>query len=177
MKLEKVIYNMTKQIELDTIEWVFRAIEKTRKEVPNVRKEVKKRLNEQYGEKQTRDKIYAQSSVFKQVVDEFIGENVFKVGQFYIDRGVNRDSRSDRVVYDVNKDYDNKREVLKRKILKLTNNEKIIKFNNIDVESDGKLGCSIVLESKDTIKIHTITAGGWNIQKFHFRGLAKRIKG
>ena len=52
----------------------------------------------------------------------------------------------------------------------------IREIKEITAEVNGTLGTIIVLENADKIIVEVITAGGWNIQKFHFRGLCKLIK-
>jgi hypothetical protein len=52
----------------------------------------------------------------------------------------------------------------------------IKEIKEITAEVNGTLGTWVILENGDKIIIEVITAGGWNIQKFHFRGLCKLIK-
>lgn len=176
-ELDQKIYNLTRPTELLTIEWIFKAIEKVHGNIEEIHTETKRRLDKRYGTAYSRDKTYALPGVQKDVIDDLVGENIYNVGLYYMHRGVSRTSRADTVTKDVEKDYNAKRNQLKNKILKLANNEKITEFSHVSTEQDGKLGCYATLESGDIIQIYSIQAGGWNIQKFHFRGLAKRFKG
>lgn len=172
--LDKVILEMTKEIEEMTIEWIFQAINKTL-EIDSIRfKIVEQRLLEKYPNDR-RARVYAQPNEMKDYIDETIGLNVFTVGNFYKERGVRRGSREEVVLKDVAKEYEAKRRNLKNKILKLAGDDKITEISSIVLESDSKLGCTAYLDCGDKIEIFTVEAGGWNIQKFHFRGLAKRI--
>ena len=175
--LDQKIYNLTRPTELLTIEWVFKAIEKVRENTEEIHAETKRRLDKRYGAAHSRDKTYALPGIQKDVINDLVGENMYNVGLYYMQRGVSRTSRADTVTKDVEKDYNAKRLQLKSKILKLANNEKITEFSSITPEAGGKLGCDATLELGDIIQIYSIQAGGWNIQKFHFRGLAKRLKG
>jgi len=173
--LENIIYDMTKESEELTIEWVYKAIEKTKNNIQAVRDETNARLDKKYGPNHSRDKVFAVPGVHKEVISELVGENIYAAGNYYLQRGVSRTLRSSVVVNDVAKDYKSKRETLKNKIIKLSNKEDIVGFSKIQ-QQNGKFECTATLESGDRIEIYSITAGGWNIQKFHFRGLAKRLK-
>jgi len=172
--LDEVILEMTQKIEEDSIEWIFQAIDKVIDFEPKLYPLTHKRLDEVYGKEHSRDKVYATTYIKNQIIEEHIGGNVYSCGLYFIQRGVRRGQREEIVINDVAKDFKAKRENLKNKILKLANGDEIIEISNVSTEC-GKLGCFAHLSNGDRIEIYTIFAGGWNIQKFHFRGLAKRI--
>lgn len=172
--LDKVILEMTKDSEELTINWVFDAIEKTRTLSETMYEEVDAILKSKYSDR--KERVYAHPSELKRFIDEKIGYEVYNIGKFYQQRGVRKGLREEIVLDDVAKDYKRKRESLKNKILKLANGEDISSISEINTSLDSSFECFATLSSGDLIKIYTIVAGGYNIQKFHFRGLAKRIK-
>lgn len=103
---------------------------------------------------------------------------MYNVGNYFIQRGSNRNLRSEIVLQYVEKDFKAKRSSLKNKILKMLekSGSSIREIKEITAEVNGTLGTIIVLENNDKIIVEVIRAGGWNIQKFHFRGLCKLIK-
>lgn len=175
--LDNIILEMTKEIQELTIEWCFRAIEKTR----DVQETIYERSDEIAFERfpdDRRARVWAGPSIRKEIIEEEIGSNVYNVGTYLIHRGVNRDLRSEIVLEYVEKDFKTKRSNLKNKILKMLDKSgsSIREIKEITSEVNGALGTIIVLENADKIIIEVIQAGGWNIQKFHFRGLCKLIK-
>lgn len=174
--LNETLVEMTQNIKENTIEWIYIAIDKTKELNKTLDDKIKAKLDEVYGKEHSREKVYAYTNIKYQIINEEIGENVYTVGTYYIQRGANRTSNV-KVIKDVNKDFDKKIKSLENKILKLANNDNIKEISNIWTEIDGRLGVNVILDCGDSILINVIEAGGWNIQKFHFRGLAKRRKG
>lgn len=177
MNLAQKILEMTQDAETQTIEWIFQAIDKCiETDDSKIYAEVKIRLDAQYGTVQSRDKIFATPYVKSQVIEELIGTHVYNAGTYFQQRGVRRNLRAEMVTDSVRKDYDAKRKSLQTKIQTLAGSNEIVSLSEVSVEFDSKLGCYATLDNDDRIQIYTIIAGGWNIQKFHFRGLAKRLQ-
>lgn len=175
MKLEQTILEMTQELESKTVEWIYRAIEKTRENDSNIYPETNRRLDEKYGKAHSRDKVFATPAIKAQVIEELIGTNVYNIAMTFIYKGASRNLRNEIIIEAVKKDYDSKRKALQTKIEKLAGTNEIVEISSIDNEGD-KLSCFAYLDDGSKIQIYTIPAGGWNIQKFHFRGLAKRLK-
>lgn len=175
--LNETLVEMTQNIKENTIEWIYRAIDKTKELNKTLDEKIKAKLDEVYGKENSREKVYAYTNIKYQIITEEIDKNTYTIGTYYIQRGVNRTSNSVKVIEDVNKDFDKKIKSLENKILKLANKDNIKEISNVWVEIDGRLGVNVILDCNDTILINVIEAGGWNIQKFHFRGIAKRRKG
>jgi len=173
MNLAQRILEMTQESELKTVEWIFRAIEKTQS--VDIWAEVTIRATSRFGASQSRDKIYATPYIKAEVIEELIGTQVYNAAMYFIYKGASRIMRTEIITDSVKKDYDSKRASLQKKIQTLAASNEITELTSVEVESDGKLGCFAILDNGDKIQIYTITAGGYNIQKFHFRGLAKRL--
>lgn len=172
--LEKVLVDMTKDIEENTFKWTKKAIEDQMEIDKTLYQEVEKLLDIKYGKEHSREKVYAMPNVKWQYIDDVMGADRYKEAQYFTDRGYNKsDSKIKEVI---KKDYDKKRKSLLTKIEKLQGNNKILEITNITKEIDGKLGCYVILDNNTRIEVKTISAGGWNIQKFHFRGTAKLLK-
>ena len=175
--LDNIILEMTKETQKLTIEWCFQAIEKT-KELNNTLYSRAEALALERFPEDKRERIYAFPCCKNEIIEEEIGTNVYNVGNYFIQRGSNRNLRSEIVLQYVEKDFKAKRASLKNKILKMLekSGSSIREIKEITAEVNGTLGTIIVLENADKIIVEVITAGGWNIQKFHFRGLCKLIK-
>ena len=175
--LDKIILEMTKETQELTVEWCFQAIEKTR----DIQETIYERSDAIALERFPDDRkarVWAGPSIRKEIIEEEIGTNVYNVGNYFIQRGSNRNLRSEIVLQYVEKDFKAKRASLKNKILKMLekSGSSIREIKEITAEVNGTLGTIIVLENADKIIVEVIQAGGWNIQKFHFRGLCKLIK-
>lgn len=175
--LDKIILEMTKETQELTVEWCFKAIEKTR----DIQETIYERSDAIALERFPDDRkarVWAGPSIRKEIIEEEIGTNVYNVGNYFIQRGSNRNLRSEIVLQYVEKDFKAKRVSLKNKILKMLekSGSSIREIKEITAEVNGTLGTIIVLENADKIVVEVIQAGGWNIQKFHFRGLCKLIK-
>ena len=175
--LDNIILEMTKETQKLTIEWCFQAIEKT-KELNNTLYSRAEALALERFPEDKRERIYAFPCCKNEIIEEEIGTNVYNVGNYFIQRGSNRNLRSEIVLQYIEKDFKAKRASLKNKILKMLekSGSSIREIKEITAEVNGTLGTIIVLENADKIIVEVITAGGWNIQKFHFRGLCKLIK-
>lgn len=176
--LDKIILEMTRETQELTVEWVFRAIEKTRELDETIWERSDAIALERFPDDR-RARVWAGPTIRKEIIEHEIGSNVYNVGTYFIQRGSNRNREPERVIDSVEKDFKAKRASLKNKILKMLDKSGsfIKEIKEITSEVDGNLGAIIVLENDDKIIIEVITAGGWNIQKFHFRGLCKLIKG
>ena len=176
LDLTQKILEMTQDTEAKTVEWIFNAIDKVL--AVDIHEKIHEIMLEKFGSTPKRDNnyVYARDRIRNQVIDELIGANIYSAGMYYVQRGYNRNRKPEKIINDVKKDYDTKRKSLETKVIKLAGDNAIINLSNVTVESDGKLGCTAILDNNDRIEIYAIPAGGWNIQKFHFRGLAKRIK-
>lgn len=177
-RLDNIILEMTKETQELTVEWVFRAIEKTRELDETIWERVEAIAQERYPDDR-KSRIWAIPSIRKEIIENEIGSNVYNVGMYFIQRGSNRNLRSEIVIDSVEKDFKAKRTSLKNKILKMLekSGSSIKEIKEITTEVNGTFGTWIILENGDYIVVEVITAGGWNIQKFHFRGLCKLIKG
>ena len=175
--LDNIILEMTKETQELTVEWCFQAIEKTRELDETIWGRAEAIAQERYPDDR-KSRIWAIPNIRKEIIEE-IGSNVYNVGMYFIQRGSNRNLRSEIVIDSVEKDFKTKRTSLKNKILKMLekSGSSIKEIKEITAEVNGTLGTTIILENGDYIVVEVITAGGWNIQKFHFRGLCKLIKG
>lgn len=173
-EIDSAIYRMTVEIEKLSVEWIFRAIDVVKEKYGLIYPEARRRLDLQYGQGKSKEKTYVHPKMLNIVIDELVGINIYNAGQYYIQRGISRNKNAEVVVLDTAKEYTKKRSTLKKRIVALVDGESIRKVSQVTKEIDGRLGCLVFLESGDTIEISTITAGGWNVQKFHFRGIAKR---
>ena len=175
--LDDIILEMSKETEALTVEWVFRAIEKTQELNETLYQRAEELALERFPEDR-RERIYAFPSCKAEIIENEIGSNVYNVGMHFIQRGINRERNPEKVIDSVEKDFKAKRNTLKNKILKMLekSGSSIKEIKEITSEVNGTFGTRIVLESGDYIVVEVITAGGWNIQKFHFRGLCKLIK-
>ena len=175
--LDNIILELTKEIQEKTVEWVFQAIEKTREIEITLYQKSDEIALERYPNDR-RERIWAGPSIRKQIIEETIGANTYNVGKYYMQRGVNRNSRAAKVLDDVQKDFDKKRASLKNKILKSVDkcNSEIKEISEIYPLDNNTLGAEILLENNDKIIISVICAGGYNIQCFHYRSNIKIIK-
>ncbi|MFA7708474.1 MAG: hypothetical protein WCX73_05985 [Candidatus Pacearchaeota archaeon] len=73
---------------------------------------------------------------------------------------------------EIEKDKNNKRELLVLRVKKITG--KILDASFLHMGVNGEINGYIIGE-KGKAKVETITAGGWNIQCYHFRVLVKEI--
>ena len=160
-----------------TVEWCFQAIEKT-KELNNTLYSRAEALALERFPEDKRQRIYAFPYCKNEIIEKEISSNVYNVGNYFIQRGSNRNLRSEIVLLYIEKDFNTKRASLKNKILKMLEKSEssIREIKEITAEVNGTLGTIIVLENADKIIVEVIQAGGWNIQKFPFRGLCKLIK-
>lgn len=176
--LDNIILEMTRETQELTVEWVFRAIERTKELDETLYQRAEELALERFPDDR-RERVYAFPYCKSEIIENEIGSNVYNVGTYFIQRGSNRNLRSEIVIDNVAKDFKAKRASLKNKILKMLekSGSSIKEIKEITSEINGTFGTTIVLENADKIIIEVITAGGWNIQKFHFRGLCKLIKG
>lgn len=175
--LDNIILEMTKETQELTVEWCFKAIEKTKELNETLYSRAEALAHKRFPEDR-RERIYAFPYCKNEIIENEIGSNVYNVGTYFIQRGSNRNLRSEIVLEYVEKDFKAKRASLKNKILKMLekSGSSILEIKEITAEVNGTLGTIIVLENADKIIVEVIQAGGWNIQKFHFRGLCKLIK-
>lgn len=176
--LDKIILEMTRETQELTVEWVFRAIEKTRELYETIYERAEAIALERFPDDR-RARVWAGPTIRKEIIENEIGSNVYNVGTYFIQRGSNRNREPERVIDSVEKDFKAKRASLKNKIIKMLekSGSSIKEIREITAEVNGTLGTWVILENGDYIVVEVITAGGWNIQKFHFRGLCKLIKG
>ena len=176
--LDNIILEMTKETQKLTIEWCFQAIEKTKELNETLYSKAEALALERFPEDK-RERIYAFPCCKNEIIEKEMGSNTYNVGTYFIQRGCYRDRNSERITNEVEKDFKAKRTSLKNKILKMLekSGNSIREIKEITAEVNGTLGTIIVLENADKIIVEVIQAGGWNIQKFHFRGLCKLIKG
>lgn len=169
---------MTKEIQELTVEWCFRAIERTKELNETLYQRAEELALKRFPEDR-RERIYAFTSCKAEIIENEVGSNIYSVGTYFIQRGSNRNLKSEIVIESVEKDFKAKRGNLKNKILKMLekSGSSIKEIKEITSEVNGTFGTTIILENGDYIVVEVITAGGWNIQKFHFRGLCKLIKG
>lgn len=52
----------------------------------------------------------------------------------------------------------------------------VIDIQNLHVSKDGSINCTIINKNGEKFRVQTAGAGGYNIQKFHFRVLVNKIK-
>ena len=175
--LDKTIFEMTKDIQDKTTEWVFDAIDKTNELNITLYRRAEELANIRYPNDR-RERIYAFPSCKLELIEKEIGTNTYNTGMYFIQRGASRTLRTDIILNNIEKDYSKKRTSLKNKILKQIekSGSNIKEILNIKLEDNGTLGTKIILENNDKIIIEVITAGGYNIQCYHFRGLVKLIK-
>ena len=175
--LDNIILELTKEIQEKTVEWVFQAIEKTREIEITLYQKANDLALEKFPNDR-RERVYAVPSIIKEIIEETIGTNTYNVGKYYIQRGVNRNLRAEKVLDDVQKDFNGKRIALKNKILKSCEkcNSEINEISKIYPLDNNTLGAEILLENNDKIIISIICAGGYNIQCFHYRSNIKIIK-
>ena len=176
--LDKIILEMTRETQELTVEWVFRAIEKTRELYETIYERAEAIALERFPDDR-RARVWAGPTIRKEIIENEIGSNVYNVGTYFIQRGSNRNREPERVIDSVEKDFKAKRASLKNKIIKMLekSGSSIKEIREITAEVNGTLGTWVILENGDYIVVEVITVGGWNIQKFHFRGLCKLIKG
>ncbi len=177
--LDKTILEMTKNIEKDALEWTFQAIDKTIELEKTLYDRVESLSKERYPDDR-RKRIYSLPYIKQEIVENEIGANVYNVGSYYYSRGSNRNLRADYIVSSIKKEFDKKRASLKNKIeaAATKENSSIKEFKEITRLDNGSLGCVIVLENGNQIIVDIISAGGWNVQCFHFRNKVtlKKVK-
>ena len=178
LDLNNIILEMTIETQKLTVEWTFRAIEKT-KELNNTLYSRAEALALERFPEDKRERIYAFPYCKNEIIEKEIGSNVYNIGTYFIQRCSNRNLRPELIITTVEKDFKAKRKSLKNKIIKMLekSGSSIREIKEITSEVNGILGTIIVLENADKIVVEVVQAGGWNIQKFHFRGLCKLIKG
>ncbi len=175
--LDNIILEMTKETQELTVEWVFRAIEKTRELDSTLWDKIEATAQERFPDDRSKRNSMVWS-IKAEIIENEIGSNVYNVGMYFIQRGSNRNLRSEIVIDSVEKDFKAKRASLKNKILKMLekSGSSVKEIKEITTEVNGTFGTWIILENGDYIVVEVVQAGGWNIQKFHFRGLCKLIK-
>lgn len=55
--------------------------------------------------------------------------------------------------------------------------EEVIEARFIDVSINGEVEALLELANGSLIRVNTILAGGYNVQRLHFRSLVKLLKG
>jgi hypothetical protein len=186
IQLENLYKQQEKQNKIDNIEripvieeflknWKRQAIEWYKKDYIRLKERIKERKEKQKQLEEWRqeNKIgYYYNNPLLKAKEKELGLDIPLLQDALTARLIIEDNWQEYLEKEIEKDKNLKRQLFINRVKEITGT--IIDATNLKIGNNGEIN-GIVTGEKGKAKVETITAGGWNIQCYHFRVLVHKI--